>query len=112
MKIAVHEIEPGVFVRWPSEYPVMKTFRTSNLMRADGTVTEVEDEPYEVEIRGLTADLHTFSEEELADMKIFYAEPFQLSDGKRAVANSEKFERVKGKVVQVLKEEDVPPPPP
>lgn len=112
MKIAVHEIEPGVFVRWPSGRPVMKTFRTSNLHRADGTVIEVDDDPYEAEIRGLTGDLHTFSDEELADMKIFYAEDFSPSKGKRAVSGTERFERVKGKIRQVFDEEDVPPPPP
>lgn len=112
MEIYAHEIEPGVFVRWPSGKPVFKTCRTSNLVRADGSVREVEDGPYEAEIRGLGADLHTFSDAELADMKIYPAEAFTPPSGKHCVGGSETFVRTGKTVRQVYDIVDIPPAPP
>lgn len=119
-RILVHEVEPGEFRRFPSGAPVTVTWATETLVarRHDGTSTETERAcaPYEAEERippgAGAAFWRNHSDDELAQRRLFRAEPFAMPERKQAVG-AERFERREDGVVrQVLDLEDVPPPPP
>jgi len=120
MDIIVHEIDPGVFVRWPSGHPIMVTMTTEEMIiRRGGEIVATSErpcEPYEVEENvptGMGAAIwKNHSDAELAARKLYRAAPFVVPEGKR-IAGTERFERDgTGRVTQVYDVEDIPPPPP
>lgn len=119
-RILVHEIGPGVFVRWPSGHPIVVTYRTEEVVvRRGGEIvsTAVQAcDPYQRE-EVAPADAgpsfwRNHSEEELADRGLAWAEPFVPPAGWHA-AGAERFERDgEGVLRQVFDVEEDPPPPP
>lgn len=119
MKI-VHEIEPGVFVRWPSGHPLMVTCRTETVVVNRTGIGKVDQfnrdcEPYEIEERAPTSIGAAFwknhTDEELADRKLYRVQPFAIPDGKQKVGVAT-YRRVNGKIVEEYDVEDIPPPAP
>ena len=120
MDIIVHEIEHGVFVRWPSGHPIMVTMTTEEMVvRRGGEIVSTSErscEPYEVEENvptGMGAAIwKNHTDVELATRKLYRAAPFVVPQGKR-IAGTERFERDgTERVTQVYDVEDIPPPPP
>lgn len=119
-KIIVHEIEPGVFKRWPSGQPIIRTCRIETVVvRRIGQPETAEDrecEAYEVEERipaGARATFWAnFSDEELADRKLFRADPAGKAPDGKVFVGDERFTQIDGVVRQAFDVEDAPPPQP
>lgn len=118
-EIIAHEIEPGVFVPWPSGQPITKTCRTETVIvrREDGSEHQEDRacEPYtaveKVPATAGDAFWKNHSDAELANRSLYRVEPFTVPEAKRRVG-AQRFERdaATGVVRQVFDVEDIPPP--
>lgn len=111
----VHEIEPGVFVPFPSGRPVYRTSTVETVIvrREDGSETQQDREcdPYPVEIRPARVIL-TWTTEERAAVGVFEAAPYSPTPGKVPTGERRFVRNRAGAVVETYDEEDAPPPPP
>lgn len=112
MKIVVHVMD-GLAVRALPGMTVRRTFRTAvqRILYADDRVeeTEIAVEPYQAEVR--LGSLGGLSAEDMADMELAEAEPFETPAGKQPIGQ-ERFEPEGETWRQAFDVEDEPPPPP
>jgi hypothetical protein len=109
----VHEIEPNVFVRFPSGHPVIRlsTVETVIVRREDGTVTQQDRAcaPYPVRVKPPEVAL-AWPKAEREAVGLFEVTPFTPPQGKQRVGEPS-YARDGDRVVEVFAVEDVPPPP-
>lgn len=103
----------GQWQRWdgqPAEFTKLTT--EAVIRRHDGTEEITEVEPYEVRLTlALTPALDLWSDEELAEVGLARAVPFEAPEGKVAVGEPT-YTEVEGQVIETYDIEDAPPPPP
>lgn len=110
----VHEIEPGIFVPYPSGQKLYRTSAVETVIvrREDGSESQSdrECEPYPVEIRPAEI-VFSWSKERRESAGLFEPQPFVAPEGKQTVG-APRYQRVKGVVREIYDVEDIPPPPP
>lgn len=114
--ILVRKID-GAWQRWSEPGPVTQYVSIATLHYRDGRVAEIDTDPYPVEVMldpGKVAQLlaeGVWTEADIEPYGARIAEPFTVPAGK-VTTGAPRYVEKAGKVVEVYKVADAPPPPP